>query len=174
MSNQVGGVEVGAVEEVEKFRPELEVQAFTNSRFLHRREIPGGQPRASVRVAPHISKESAVVGRRDECVGIEPLIRISEDHRARESRIQKCANRVACISVVRWVVTKLRSEGKSGLRGHDAVECPSACQKARCATLTAQKSSPASEGEFVTYCDNPDVPDIVRCESPICLRVVRI
>src|SRR6266852_9903096 len=118
MRNQIGGVEVGAVQEIEKLRAELQVQAFVNSGFLHRREIPGSQPRANVRVSPNISEKSAVVRLGDEGSGIEPLAWVPEGYRTRKRGIQKRANRVACISVVRRVVTKLGSEGKPRLRGH--------------------------------------------------------
>src|SRR6266849_4170938 len=80
MCNQVGSVEVGAVQKIEKLGAKLQVQAFANSGFLHHREIPGRQPRASVRVALGISEKSAVIWLGDEGFGIEPLIWATENY----------------------------------------------------------------------------------------------
>ena len=77
-SDQVGRVEIGAVQQVEKFRAELQSQPFADSRVFQHGEIPGCQARTDESVAAEIAKEAAGGWRRDERVGIEPLAGISE------------------------------------------------------------------------------------------------
>src|ERR1035437_7088390 len=128
MRDEIGGVEVGSIQEIEDLRSELEVQVFVYVRLFQHGEIPGSQARPNVGVSPDISKKAAVVRLRYEGVWIEPLTWISEHHRACESGIEKRSNRITRIPAVRSVVTKLGSEWKPGLGGHDAIQRPSASQ----------------------------------------------
>ena len=105
MCDEIGRVEIGAVKQIKNFRTELNPHSFVNVRFFQSREVPRGEPWANIRVPSDISKKAAVIRRCDKGIRIEPLVRISENHRPREHRIQKRANRIAGVSIIRWVVT---------------------------------------------------------------------
>ena len=118
--DQVGGVEVGAVEQVENFGAELQGHAFADAGVFESGEIPGGQAGADVGVATQVAVEAAVGGRSEKGFGVEPLIGIAEDDGAVEIGIQEWAHRIARVAVVRRVVAELRRERETGLRGDDA------------------------------------------------------
>src|SRR5215469_2735845 len=57
--DEIGGVEIGAVQKVEDFRAKLQTQALPQRDVLQDREIPGGKSRAEVSVAADVSVEAA-------------------------------------------------------------------------------------------------------------------
>src|SRR6266566_5775676 len=120
------------------------------------------------------SKKAAVIRRRYECGGIEPLLRVSEHYRPREGGIKKRSNWVARIPVVRRVVPKLRGERKPGLKGHDTVNSPFADHLSSNATFAAEKSPTVSERQFIGCRYGAHVPNVVGCKSPIRARNVRV
>ncbi len=91
--DQVGGVEVGAVEEIEDFGAELEGEALAEFGVFEDAEIPGGEAGADVGVAAEIAGETAGGWRSDECGGIEPLVGIAGDDFAGEIGIEEWADR---------------------------------------------------------------------------------
>jgi hypothetical protein len=87
--NQVWRVEVGAIEQVEYFRAELQVEAFGDRSVFEHGEIPGSKTWPGVCVSSDIAVEAKRGWRPDECVRIEPLRRLAKNYRAREIRIQE-------------------------------------------------------------------------------------
>src|SRR5437870_4345452 len=141
--------------------------AFMQACIFQDGQVPRCKTWANQRISPQIAVESAVVWRSDKRVRIEPLIRISEHDRACECRITERADRIARVAVIRRIVAKLWSEWKTGLCGHNAVDCPSAHHAADHSTAAAQKTPALSEGQFIRCSDDANTPDVVRCQPPI-------
>src|SRR5579864_1681214 len=172
MRDQVGSIEVGAIEEIKNLRPELQVQPFENVRLFKYGKIPGRQARADVRVSSDVAEEAAVIRWSDKSVGIKPLTGISEDHRAGKCRIKKRPDRVTRVSVIGRVIAQLRSEWKSGLRGHNAIQRPSAKRMSESAAPGTQKFSAPPKRQFVSGRHDANVSNVVGCESPVYSRHV--
>src|SRR6266851_1769562 len=102
--DEVGSVEIGAVEEIENFGAELQVEALADGGVFQHGKIPGGESGTDVGVAANVAVEAAEGGRGDEGAGIEPLIGIAEDDRAGEIGIDEGTNGISCVSVVGGVV----------------------------------------------------------------------
>ena len=66
-NDQVRSVEVGAVEQVEYFRPGLQVEAAAEGCVLECGEIPGSETGAGERVATQVAIEAAAGRRSEEC-----------------------------------------------------------------------------------------------------------
>ena len=98
-NDQVGRVEVGAVEEVEEFGAELQGEALAELGVFEGAEIPGGEAGADVGVATKIAGEAALGRRCDKGRGTyaEPD---SAGHREgdRQSRDRAASHRGACHS----------------------------------------------------------------------------
>src|SRR5215472_3211129 len=124
--NEVGGIEIGAVQKVKDFRAKLQSETLPQGDVFQHREIPGGQSRADVSVAADVSVEAAGRWRSDKRRGIEPLRRSAQNHGATEIWIQERAHGIAGVAIVRRVVAELRREGESRLGGEDASYRPSA------------------------------------------------
>lgn len=75
--DEVRGIEIGAVQEVENFRAELQSKVFPKCDVLKDREIPSGKSRADVGVSADVSIEAAGRWRSDKRGGIEPLRRVT-------------------------------------------------------------------------------------------------
>src|ERR1700720_3194881 len=174
MSNEIRCVEIGAVQKIENFRTELQVQTLVNMRVLQNGKIPCGEARPSVLIPPDVSKKSTIVGLRDKSVGIEPLIRISEYDWTSKGRVEKRSNRIASISVIGRVVAKLRSKRKPGLHGHNAIQRPSANHLTHNAAPAPKICSTLPKRQFIGCRHHADVSHIVRCQSPIGSWHVRI
>src|SRR5579859_734659 len=106
--DQVGGVEVGAIEKIEDFGAKLKAEALADDSVFEDGEVPGGQPGADVGVAADVAVETAIGGRSEKGRGIEPLARFAQDHRAREIGIKERAHGIARVAVVGRVVAELR------------------------------------------------------------------
>lgn len=126
--DEVRRVEIGPVQEVEEFRPELQAKAFANPGVLKGREIPSGESRTDIGVPPHIAVKSAVRGRRQKSVRIKPLVGIPKNDGPGEAWIEERSDRIASVAVVRWVVAKLRRKREPRLRCDDAGNRPATCQ----------------------------------------------
>src|SRR5260370_39921821 len=113
--DEVGSVEIGAVEEIENFGAELQVEALADGGVFQHGKIPSGQGGTGVGVAANVAVEAAEGGRSDEGSGIEPPIGIAEDDRAGELGIQERTDGIAGVAIVGRVVAELRGEGKAGL-----------------------------------------------------------
>ena len=111
--DQIGRIEIRAVQEVEDFRAELQTQAFTEGDVLQNGKVPGGETRADVRVSADVAVESAGGWGPYECIRIEPLAGLTEDHGAAETGIQERPYGISRVAIVRGVVTQLRSEWES-------------------------------------------------------------
>ena len=99
-NDQVGRVEVGAVEEVEELGAELQGEALAELGVFEDAEIPGGEAGADVGVATKIAGEAALGRRCDKGRGIEILAGIAGDDFAGEIRIEERAHRVAGVAGV--------------------------------------------------------------------------
>src|SRR6202040_1227745 len=119
-NNQVWRVEIGAIEQVEDFSAELQAQPLANFRIFQHREIPSAEPGTDIGVSAKIACKTAGGGRSDECVWIEPLVRVTQNNRAREIRIQKRSDGISRVAGVRRVVAQLRCERETRLNGDDA------------------------------------------------------
>jgi len=74
--DQIGRVEVGAVEDIEELSAELEGETFAEGGVLCAGEVPGGEAGATQSIAAEVAVEAAIGWRRQECGGIEPLGRL--------------------------------------------------------------------------------------------------
>src|SRR5260370_34015379 len=68
--DEVGSVEIGAVEEIEDFGAELQVEALADGGVFQHGKIPGGQGGADVRIAADVAVKAAGGGRSDKGSGI--------------------------------------------------------------------------------------------------------
>ena len=124
MRNQIWRIEICAIQQIEDLNAKLHILGLVKARVFLERHIPRRETGPNIRVSSKIAKETATVWRSDECVGIEPLIGISQNHRAGKCRIHESADRISRVAVIRRVISQLRSERKTGLRRHDAVHGP--------------------------------------------------
>src|ERR1700680_188133 len=122
MGDEGRGVEIGGVQEIENLQAELQARSLGYVRILERGEIPRRQTRTRVAIPPHIAIETAVARRRNEGIGVEPLVRIPRRHRSRECGIEKRPDRIARITVVRRVVAELWRQRESRLHARDGVQ----------------------------------------------------
>ena len=102
--DEIRGVEVRAVQDVENLCAELQLEALMQSGVFQDRKIPRGEARADKRVATRVPIEATQRGRRNERRRIEPLARLSQHDGAFEIWIQKGSHGIARVAVVRRVV----------------------------------------------------------------------
>src|SRR5690348_6773612 len=149
--DEVRSVEISAVQEIEKLSAELDAKPLANSCFLQNGKIPSGEPGTSVGVPAGVAKESAGGRRRDKGGGIEPLGGISRHDIPCKVRVEERPHGISGVARVRGVVTKLRREGKSGLRCYDARDGPAAHQSVLPSRQIVRESSAAAKRQLVDY-----------------------
>ena len=172
--DEVGGVEIGAIEQVEKLGAELQGEAFAELGVLEDAEVPCGEVGADISVAAEISGEAAGGWRSDEGCGIEILVRIAGDDFAGEIGIEEGTHGVARVAGIRGVIAELRCDREAGLGGDDAGDGPAADQAAGPAFVAAAELAAAAEGEFIDEIDDADVTDVEGGESFVGGEIERI
>src|SRR5205823_6585492 len=150
ITDEIRGVEIGPVQEIENLRAELQVHSLTYMSSLGCGEIPGRQTWTSVGIPPHIAVETAVARWRNKGVGIEPLVRISKNHGARKRGIEEWPHRIARVAVVRWVIAELWRKRESRLHANDGVQRPTANEAVSNAVPAAQKPLPVPYRQRIT------------------------
>lgn len=98
--DEIGRVEIGAVQKVEDFRAELQSQAFPKRDLLQNGEIPSGESGADVSVTADVAIKAAGGWRCDKRGGIEPLAGLAEDYGAAERGIEEGTHGITCVTVV--------------------------------------------------------------------------
>ena len=113
--NEVRSIEVGAIEEIEKFGAKLQAQPLMKGYVFQNGEIPRREAWADERVSSEIAVESAGGGRGYERAGVEPLRRLAENGGSSKTWIYERSHGIPCVAIVRRVVAELRSEWEAGL-----------------------------------------------------------
>src|SRR5712691_6889431 len=100
---------VGAIEDIEGLRPELQIQSLVDADRLEQRSVQFGQVRPKKLVAPRIPKRSG--NQEQEGAGIEPPVGIPRDGGTAESRIPVGHVRIGGVARPGAVRANRRREG---------------------------------------------------------------
>src|SRR6185437_9874688 len=86
--------------------------------------------------------------RLDKRTGVEPFTDGVRIEIAMEARVPVWADGIACVTVTRRVVTKLRREGKAGLQRDDGAGRPASDKSFQGQRCAGEKATLAAEGKL--------------------------
>src|SRR5438445_5500878 len=117
---------VGAIEDIEGLRPELQIPSLVDGDLLEHRHVQLDQVGSQKLVATRIPKRPG--SREQEGVGIEPLVGSPQNNRTAEGRVPVGHIRISDIAVSRAIRAHRRREAQTRLGRHYTIPLPAANQ----------------------------------------------
>src|SRR5690348_12478728 len=108
--DQIWRVEIGTIQQVEKFGAKLQIEPFGEPRVLESRKVPSCEAGTNQRVSAQIAIKTAAAWRTNKRFRIEPLAWIPQNYGARECGIHKRTDRISRVSIIGGVVAELGSK----------------------------------------------------------------
>jgi hypothetical protein len=163
--DEIGSVEICAVQQIEDFCAKLKIETLVDSRVFQDGEIPIYKAGTADRVSAQVAVKTNGGRGRDQSGRIEPFIGLTQHDWANEVGIHKRSDRISGVAVVRRVVAQLRSDGKSSLRGEDAGETPSTDEVIGETAVAVCVGLAAAERQIVENVDDAYMRDVESGEA---------
>src|SRR5262249_31161700 len=157
--------EIGVIENIECFGPELQIQSFTDSYPLEQRSVDAEHAGSTERTATHVPERP--LGRQHKGSRIEPLIRLPQNHRSFKVRIPARYIGVTRIASPGNIGASQRREGEPALLSQTSIPLPSANQLVQDSSGTASEALAAPKRQKIAEVRVELVKEAVGCDPAV-------